>query len=66
MINVTVLDYTNGSVWQLAIHRNELSEEDFESEGEAIEHWLAENRFFTNNIEWMSHEDTNIYTNEDL
>ena len=65
MINVTVLDYTNGSVWQLAIHRNELSK-DCETEGEAIEQWLAENRFFTNNIEWMSHDDINIYTNENL
>lgn len=65
MINVTVLDYTNGCVWQLAIHKNELSK-DFETEGEAIEWWLAENKFFPNNIEWMSHEDTNIYTNEDL
>lgn len=65
MINVTVLDYTNGSVWQLTIHRNELSK-DCGTEGEAIEQWLAENRFFTNNIEWMSHDDINIYTNENL
>lgn len=66
ILNITVLDYNWGKVWRLAIHASELDFSDNKDESEAIEQWLVEKEFNLNDLEWMTTDDLDIYTNRDL
>lgn len=64
--NITVLDYSWGKVWRLAIHASDLDFSDDKDESEAIEQWLVDNGFTLNSLEWMETDDSEIYTNVDI
>ena len=66
IFNITVLDYSWGKVWRLAIHASDLDFSDSKDESEAIEQWLTDNNFTLNDLEWMATDDLYIYTNIDL
>lgn len=65
-MNITVLNYYDGSVWQLTIHSDELNTSDDKDLSECVEEWLVENGFNLNSIEWMQTLKEEIFTNEDL
>ena len=65
-MNITVLNYYDGSVWQLAIHSNELDTSDGKDLSESVEQWLVEKGFNLMSIEWMQTLKEEIFTNEDL
>jgi hypothetical protein len=54
---ITVLNFMDGKVYQYAIH-GDICDIDFEE-------FLAQKGFSLGNIEWMSHSDSNIYTEND-
>lgn len=66
IVNITVLDYSWGKVWRLAIHASDLDFSDDKDESEAIEEWLVDKGFTLNDLEWMTTDDLDIYTNRDL